>query len=216
LAALAACGEPVPQDGARDASLVSSADDGIEGALDTAEVERPDRDAANAETATEPPLSSPTPADSHTADTPAPSVEDPGPTAAVDKPLQSPAVDPPSVAPAAGPGPEIAIAPAPPKAPAEPPPPPAIDDDPDRLMGLGTTDLTRMLGDPRFVRRDSSAQLWRYRNKTCILDLFLYRGKGRPEYEVSHIETRRREGGASPMRECFGALLMEQMKRKAG
>lgn len=96
------------------------------------------------------------------------------------------------------------------------PEPPAIDDDPKRLMGLDTSELTRMLGDPGFVRRDSSAQLWRYRSKTCILDLFLYRTGGRPEFSVSHVETRRSEGGSTPQRECFGALLLERLNREAG
>lgn len=98
----------------------------------------------------------------------------------------------------------------------QPPAKPVIDDDPKRLMGLRATELKRMLGDPRFVRRDASAQLWRYRNKTCILDLFLYRTGGRPEYSVSHVETRRSEGGSTPQRECFGALLLERLNREAG
>ena len=97
-----------------------------------------------------------------------------------------------------------------------PAPKPAIDDDPGRLMGLGTVELLRMLGDPRFVRRDASAQLWRYRNKSCILDLFLYREPGRPEYFVSHIEARHGNGGAAEKRECFGALLLERRDREAG
>jgi len=98
----------------------------------------------------------------------------------------------------------------------QPPAKPVIDDDPQRLMGLDVSELTRMLGDPRFVRRDASAQLWRYRNKTCILDLFLYRTGGRGEYSVSHVETRRSEGGSTPQRECFGALLLERLNREAG
>ncbi len=92
----------------------------------------------------------------------------------------------------------------------------ALDDDPGRLMGLSTAELTRVLGNPRFVRRDATAQLWRYRNKSCILDLFLYRDAGRPDYFVSHIEARRSEGGAAPKRECFGTLLLEQLDREAG
>ncbi len=122
------------------------------------------------------------------------------------------------IAPAAGP--PTAAGPVPPAAsPAPSPPPPAkpaIDDDPERLIGLATAELTAMLGDPRFVRRDSSAQLWRYRNKTCILDLFLYRDTGRPEYFVSHVEARHHQGGAAEKRDCFGALLLERRDREAG
>ncbi len=121
-------------------------------------------------------------------------------------------------APAVGPPTVAAAAPVPPIAPVTPPVPekPAIDDDPERLMGLGAGQLTLMLGTPRFVRRDASAQLWRYRNKSCILDLFLYRDAGRPEYFVNHIEARRAEGGAALKRKCFGALLLEQLDREAG
>ena len=118
-------------------------------------------------------------------------------------------------APGAGP-PTAAVAP--PVTPVVPPAPekPAIDDDPERLMGLGTGELTQMLGSPRFVRRDDSAQLWRYRNKSCILDLFLYRNADRPGFLVAHVEARRTEGGAAQKRECFGALLLEQLDRAAG
>ena len=118
-------------------------------------------------------------------------------------------------APAAGP-PTVAAATAVPSVVPPAPEKPAIDDDPERLMGLGAGELTRMLGSPGFVRRDATAQLWRYRNKSCILDLFLYSSAGRPEYFVSHVEARRSEGGAAPKRECFGALLLDQLDREAG
>lgn len=118
-------------------------------------------------------------------------------------------------APAAAPQTAAAVMPAPSVVPPEPEKP-AIDDDPERLMGLGTGELTRMLGDPRFVRRDASAQLWRYRNTSCILDLFLYRNADRPGFVVSHVEARRSAGGAVHKRECFGALLLEQLDREAG
>ena len=118
----------------------------------------------------------------------------------------SPAAEPPTVA---------AVTPAPSVAPPEPEKP-AIDDDPERLMGLGTRELTRMLGNPRFVRRDDSAQLWRYRNTSCILDLFLYRNADRPDFVVSYVEARRSEGGVAQERECFGALLLDQLDREAG
>jgi len=88
---------------------------------------------------------------------------------------------------------------------------PAVDDNPERLMGLGVGELITMLGSPRFVRRDSSAQLWRYRNKSCILDLFLYRNGGRSEFFVNYIEARRAKGGVALMRKCFGALLLQKL-----
>ena len=88
---------------------------------------------------------------------------------------------------------------------------PAVDDNPERLMGLGVGELIIMLGSPRFVRRDSSAQLWRYRNKSCILDLFLYRNDDQSEYFVNYIEARRAKGGVALKRPCFGALLLQKL-----
>lgn len=88
---------------------------------------------------------------------------------------------------------------------------PAVDDNPERLMGLGVGDLIKMLGNPRFVRRDSFAQLWRYRNKSCILDLFLYRNGSQSEFFVNYIEARRAKGGVALKRKCFGALLLQKL-----
>jgi len=86
-----------------------------------------------------------------------------------------------------------------------------VDDNPQRLMGLGVGELTTILGSPRFVRRDSSAQLWRYRNKSCILDLFLYRNVGQSKFFVNYIEARQAKGGAALKRKCFGALLLQKL-----
>ena len=91
---------------------------------------------------------------------------------------------------------------------------PTVDDNPERLMGLGVEDLIIVLGNPRFVRRDSSAQLWRYRNKSCILDLFLYRNGGQSKFYVNFIEARRAKGGVAPKRKCFGALLLQKLVRE--
>ena len=88
---------------------------------------------------------------------------------------------------------------------------PAVDDNPERLVGLGVRELIVMLGSPRFVRRDSSAQLWRYRNKSCILDLFLYRDDDQSEYFVNYIEARRAKGGVALKRKCFGLLLLQKL-----
>ncbi len=35
-------------------------------------------------------------------------------------------------------------------------------------------EIRQVLGDPRFVRDDALAQLWRYRTESCILNLFLF------------------------------------------
>ncbi len=190
--ALAGCEGPSPRSGVPVSGTAIAPSATGDGPAETAETQPPAEPDANAGVAAEPGQPSP----------PSPGPQAP---ATASEPSDSLAASVRNIAPAAGPAP----APAAPRK-------PAIDDDPDRLMGLGTVELTRMLGDPRFVRRDSSAQLWRYRNKSCILDLFLYRGAGRAEYFVSHIEARHGEGGAAEKRECFGALLLERREHEAG
>ena len=197
--ALAGCVDPAPQKGVPDRDVGARTGDRDNGPVTTAEA-RPDagRDADAAATAE--PRQSPPASGSQV-------------SAASGEPLVSSGATVQDTAPAAGPPTATATTPV---RSAAPPEKPAIDDDPGRLMGLSTAELTRVLGNPRFVRRDATAQLWRYRNKSCILDLFLYRDAGRPEYFVSHIEARRSEGGAAPKRECFGTLLLEQLDREAG
>ncbi len=192
--ALAGCEGPPPRSGVPVGGTAIAPSATGDGPAETAETQPPAEPDANAGVAAEPGQPSP----------PSPGPQAP---ATASEPSDSLAASVRDIAPAAGPAPTPA-----PAAPRKP----AIDDDPDRLMGLGTVELTRMLGDPRFVRRDSSAQLWRYRNKSCILYLFLYRGAGRAEYFVSHIEARHGEGGAAEKRECFGALLLERREHEAG
>ncbi len=190
-----------PDDGSATTDAVESdAGQNVDAAL--AQPDAGDRADADAGAATEPQKVSTPPSNSQA-------------SATSDEPPKSPEATVQDTAPAAGPPSVAAVTPVPPVAPPLPEKP-AIDDNPERLMGLATGELTRMLGIPGFVRRDASAQLWRYRNKSCILDLFLYRNAGRPEYFVSYVEARRSYGGAAPKRECFGALLLEQLDRESG
>lgn len=89
------------------------------------------------------------------------------------------------------------------------PPPPPIDEDPQKLIGLAPAALEGMLGEPRFVRRDDPAQLWRYAGRSCVLDLFLYVGEG-GGYRVRHFEARSAGDEKISDRACFNALLTER------
>ena len=44
---------------------------------------------------------------------------------------------------------------------------------PDRLIGQNQERLIRLLGVPSFKRRDPPAEVWRYRDQSCLLDLYL-------------------------------------------
>jgi hypothetical protein len=54
-------------------------------------------------------------------------------------------------------------------------PPPGV-----RLVGLDGGGLTRVLGQPAFVRDERQAQFWRYDLGSCQLDLFLYQEGAAP------------------------------------
>jgi hypothetical protein len=92
-----------------------------------------------------------------------------------------------------------------------------IDDDPGQLLGLDIKSLTRLLGTPRFMRRDPPAQLWRYRDEDCILDLFLYVAAGKKTGStVRHFETRSLSKTNMTTRSCLRALLIARRAPKAG
>lgn len=87
-----------------------------------------------------------------------------------------------------------------------------IDDDPRRLIGLDVKSLARLLGTPGFTRRDPPAQLWRYRDKGCILDLFLYETpKQKSASIVRHFEARSLSKINMTARSCLRALLIARI-----
>lgn len=78
---------------------------------------------------------------------------------------------------------------------------------PDRLIGLTAEAIQKMLGTPDFKRRDPPAEIWQYRNESCLLDVFLYLGDG--EYRVTHVEARGHSVARVPGTEC----LLESLAR---
>lgn len=52
-------------------------------------------------------------------------------------------------------------------------PPPDVTN-PARLKGLNAGQVTALLGQPSFTRKDAPAEIWQYRVRSCTLDLFLY------------------------------------------
>lgn len=88
-------------------------------------------------------------------------------------------------------------------------PPQSVD--PARLSGLTREKVRELLGQPAFVRRESVAEFWRYRHRTCILELYFYEKGG--AQVLDHLETR--EAGRDPavLGRCIGALVAA---RRAG
>ena len=78
----------------------------------------------------------------------------------------------------------------------EPPAPRRAD--PSELLGLAAGAVTKRLGIPDFAWRESMAELWQYRARLCVFDLFLYRDEG-GVLRVRHLEARASEdAGAQP------------------
>ncbi|MBI3113598.1 MAG: hypothetical protein HYZ04_03675 [Rhodospirillales bacterium] len=88
--------------------------------------------------------------------------------------------------------------------------------EPASLAGLDEGQLSGLLGQPRFKRRDDPAQIWQYRNDACALDVFLYKtGKDGP-FTVLHFETRGRDKKPVDQKDCFVSLLKDRDRGRAG
>ncbi|TQV79881.1 hypothetical protein [Denitrobaculum tricleocarpae] len=112
-------------------------------------------------------------------------------------------------------GPEAADGKAPvqesavPKAPALP----DVDDNPEQLLTMTRDDLNGLLGQPDLVRRENPAEIWQYRGKNCVLDLFLYNEEDNPDspFKVVYSEARDLNAQKTDQRSCLGALLRAQL-----
>jgi len=89
----------------------------------------------------------------------------------------------------------------------------AAERDPSRLLDLRRGDLAAILGEPAFVRRDMSAEVWQYRTDACVLDLFLYETD--KSLAVTYYEFRSRRDGEVARDECFVSLLRQGISRSA-
>jgi hypothetical protein len=80
---------------------------------------------------------------------------------------------------------------------------------PDRVIGQNKEALLRLLGTPGFKRRDPPAEIWRYRDQSCLLDLYLYpsqnAGTGSP-MKVTFIEARTTQGPSAPAAKCLNTI----------
>jgi hypothetical protein len=89
------------------------------------------------------------------------------------------------------------------------PPEPEVDDDPERLIGLGPNAVYELLGTPELVRRESPAQIWQYRGESCVFDVVLY---DEPlGSEVTYVEARDGRGNVGETRACLNQLLRARL-----
>lgn len=76
--------------------------------------------------------------------------------------------------------------------------------DPASLVGMTGARISSLFGDPVFVRRDAPGEFWRYRGKSCVLELFFYLRDGTAK--VDHIETRASGGATLNRWDCIATL----------
>ena len=89
---------------------------------------------------------------------------------------------------------------------AAPLPKSAVNDDPMQLFGLAGQTISDLLGPAYFIRRDGPAEVWQYRAKACVLDIYLYKEAG--ALTAAHIDLRKRRKATLPTRRCFHGLLI--------
>ena len=75
---------------------------------------------------------------------------------------------------------------------------------PQHLLGLFAGDVHKMLGVPDFKHYDPPAEIWQYHKDSCLLDVFLYFEKDRPDVlRVRHAEVRGRSIIKVSQKKCF-------------
>ena len=89
----------------------------------------------------------------------------------------------------------------------------ALDEDPERLIGLGSQGLYTLLGEPELIRRESPAQVWQYQGAACVFDVVLYRRDG--VESVTYVEARDDQGNKTAARFCFNELLRARQLSEA-
>ena len=80
---------------------------------------------------------------------------------------------------------------------------------PQQLQGLFADDLHKMFGVPDFKHSDPPAEIWQYRRDSCLLDVFLYVEKNRPDiWRVEYAEARGRSVTKVSQKKCFFEALV--------
>ena len=76
--------------------------------------------------------------------------------------------------------------------------------DPQQLVGLFAKDIQEMFGIPDFKRYDMMVEIWQYRKKNCLVDIFLYQDKKQLSgLRVKHAEARSRTVFKISQKQCF-------------
>jgi len=83
---------------------------------------------------------------------------------------------------------------------------PILSGDPASFIGLGDTDLSRALGQPKQVRKDEPAEIWQYSGTDCVVDFYLYHVDSE-HLAVAYLYARNQAAEATPTDRCVRSLM---------
>jgi len=83
---------------------------------------------------------------------------------------------------------------------------PILSDDPNSFIGFGDAELSRMLGQPKQVRKDDPAEIWQYSGADCVVDFYLYAADA-GGLAVAYMEARNQAAEATPADRCVKSLM---------
>ncbi len=92
---------------------------------------------------------------------------------------------------------------------ANPPPPPEPAVNLEQLVGLQNNDVAALFGAPGLQRREPPGEIWQYRNRDCVLHVFLYEAPPSGQ-RVEHVEI------SSPEEMAGGSCLKSLLRAQAG
>jgi hypothetical protein len=86
--------------------------------------------------------------------------------------------------------------------------PPAPPSRPQQLLGMTPIRVAELLGEPKLIRTEPPAQVWLYRNKSCIFHVYLYSLEAAGAYSVSHIAAVSPRGDTVAVDSCFSETVI--------
>ena len=88
-----------------------------------------------------------------------------------------------------------------------------------QIVGQNKNTLIKILGKPSFKRSDRPSEIWRYRHKACLLDIYLYRplqADAAAKPLVNYIEARTTQGPRAETLPCLNIIQRRFVKNKLG
>jgi len=76
----------------------------------------------------------------------------------------------------------------------------------DRVIGQNAAGLAREFGNPDADVREGTARKLQFKGPICVLDTYLYPGKGGGEPTVTYVDTRQPDGSPIDRASCVAAL----------